>query len=167
MMAEKFNAFVDRFFDITETVFSFFNAILVTTMITVVVIDVFSTLFKFPITITTELTGLTFAWITGFSGVIITMRDGNISLTIIKDKFTGIGRLIIETLIDILCIVFSGLMFAASWEMCISMKNLYMPLFRFPKTVLYLSMFLMFGLITVVMLLRIIRRFLNREVDCG
>lgn len=163
-MRTKFNTFVDCFFEWIEKIFSFFNAILVTVMITVVVVDIFSTLFKYPIIITTELTGLTFAWITCFAGVLITMRDENIALTIIKDKWKGKARLVIETIIDLLCIAFSYLMFTASWEMCISMKDLYMPLFRFPKTVLYLSMFVMFALITLIMLLRIIRRFLGGEV---
>ncbi|MCI8664179.1 MAG: TRAP transporter small permease [Hungatella sp.] len=163
-MRTKFNHTLNRFFDLTETIFSFFNAILVTIMIVVVVLDVFSTLLKYPITITTELTGLTFAWITGFSGVIITMRDGNIALDIVKTKFKGTAKIIVDTVIDMICIAFSWLMFTASWEMCVSMKELYMPLFRFPKTVLYLSMLLMFGMITLVLLLRIIQRFVNLEV---
>lgn len=161
-MSKKFDTLVNKFFDGIEKVFAFFNAILVTIMVTVVVVDVFSTLLKFPIAITTELTGLTFAWITGLSGVIIAMRDENISLTILKDKFSGIPRLIIDTLIDLACIVFSYIMFRASWEMCVSMKDLYMPLFRFPKTVLYAAMLLMFGLITVTMTLRVIQRLLKK-----
>lgn len=161
-MSKKFDMFVNKFFDGIEKVFSFFNAIMVTVMVAVVVFDVFSTLFKYPIAITTELTGLTFAWITGFSGVLIAMRDENISLTIIKDKFSGASRLVVDTLIDLACIAFSYIMFRASWEMCLSMKTLYMPLFRFPKTVLYAAMLLMFGLITVTMILRVIQRLLKK-----
>ena len=92
------------------------------------------------------------------------MRDGNIALDIVKTKFKGTAKIIVDTVIDMNCIAFSWLMFTASWEMCVSMKELYMPLFRFPKTVLYLSMLLMFGMITLVLLLRIIQRFVNLEV---
>lgn len=162
-MGTKFNSFVRAYFKWIEKIFSFLNAVLVAVMIAVVLADVFATFFKYPITITTELTGPTFAWITGFSGVLIAMSDENISLTIIKDKFTGMPRKLLETVIDLFCLGFSCLMFAASWEMCVSMQNLYMPLFRFPKSVPYASMLLMFGLITVTMLLRIIGRFLGKE----
>lgn len=161
-MGKKFDLFVDRFFNALEKVFSFFNAIMVTVMVTVVILDVFSTLLKYPITFTTELTGLTFAWLTGFSGVLIAMRDENIALTIIKDKFSGPLRLVFDTGIDIACIIFSFIMFRASWEMCISMKNLYMPLFRLPKTVLYASMLMMFGLSALTLTLRVIQRLIRK-----
>lgn len=162
-MGTKFNRFVRMYFNWIEKVFSFLNAVLVAIMIVVVLADVFATFFKYPITITTELTGLTFAWITGFSGVLIAMGDENISLTIIKDKFTGVPGKLLDTVIDMFCLGFSCLMFAASWEMCVSMHSLYMPLFRFPKSIPYGSMLVMFGLIMVTMVLRIIQRFLVKE----
>jgi len=161
-MSKKFDMFVERIFGAIEKIFACFNAVMVTVMVSVVVLDMFSTLFKYPITVTTELTGLTFAWITGLSGILIAMRDENIALTIIKDKFTGTARRILDTVIDVMCGVFSFVMFCASWEMCISMRDLYMPLFRFPKTVLYASMFLMFGCITLVLALRIIQRWMKK-----
>ncbi len=162
-MSKKFDMFVERIFGATEKIFACFNAVMVTVMVSVVVLDMFSTLLKYPITVTTELTGLTFAWITGLSGILIAMRDENIALTIIKDKFKGTARRILDTVIDVMCGVFSFIMFCASWEMCISMKDLYMPLFRFPKTVLYASMFVMFGCITLVLVLKIIQRWIRGE----
>lgn len=162
-MVNKLDQGIERCFQAAKKAFSFFNAIMVTVLVGVVIIDVFSSLLKFPIIITAELTGLMFAWITALSGVLIAIDNENIALTFVKDKFSPKARFYVDSLIDLVCLAFSCIMFKASIELNLEMYTQRMPLFGFSKVALYASMALMFGLIAVVLILNLIRRFIRRK----
>lgn len=159
----KLDQGIERCFQVTKKTFAFFNAVMVTVLVGVVIVDVFSSLLKFPIIITAELTGLMFAWITALSGVLIAIDDENIALTFVKNRFSPKARFYVDSLIDLVCLVFSGIMFKASVELNLEMYTQRMPLFGFSKVALYASMALMFGLIAVVLILNLIRRFVRRK----
>lgn len=154
---------IEKIYGAIKKVFSFLNAIMVTVLVGVVVLDIVGTLLKCPITITVELTGLMFAWITALAGVLIVMDDENIALTFIKDKFHGVTRLIVDLIIDGLSLAFSILMFKSSIEINMEMATQRMAQFGFSKCVLYSSMSVMFGLISIVLILQIILRFVKKE----
>ncbi len=158
-MVQKIDKGIEKFFSIICTVFSSLNALMVIVLIGVVVLDIFSTLLKYPITITSELTGLMFAWITGLSGVIIAIKGENIALTFIKDKFKGKA---IHLFIYAVTLIFCSIMFVSSIFINQQVTTQIMPLLGVSKSVIYSSMIVMFFLISVVTALQMIRYILKK-----
>lgn len=162
-MIQKIDHGIDVFYGVIQKVFSTLNAIMVAVLTSVVICDIVGTLLKYPITFTVELTGIMFAWITGLSGVLIAIDDGNIALTFIRDKFKGRAKWVLVLIIDLLSLVFSVVMCIASIQVNSELHMQRMAMLQCSKSVLYMSMVVMFFFISIVMLTKIFRLFTRKE----
>ncbi len=143
---------------------NFICALLVAFLTIVVSTEVISRYFLgFPIAITTELTNITFPWITALAAISITIHEENISLMFVKEKFSPKIRNYVEILINILSITFSAIMVKSSIDLSLQLKTQTMALLGFSKVVLYGSIVVGFTMITIVLIYQLILKLQGKD----
>lgn len=139
-----------------EKVINIISAMLVAFLTIVVGTEVISRyFFGLPIAITTELTNITFPWIVALAATTITLNDENISLLFIKEKFKGRRRFILETILQILSIIFCLFMVKSSFDLNMTLSTQRMALLGFSKVVLYSSVLLSFSIMSIIMIYKL------------
>jgi TRAP-type C4-dicarboxylate transport system permease small subunit len=145
-----------KIFSILERTVNVICALLVAFLTIVVGTEVISRyFFGFPITITTELTGITFPWIVALAATTITMHDENISLLFVKERFKGRPRFILEMFLQVLSILFCVFMVKASFDLSVALSSQRMALLRFSKAALYSSVLFSFSAITMILVYKL------------
>ena len=145
-----------KIFSILERTVNVICALLVAFLTIVVGTEVISRyFFGFPITITTELTSITFPWIVALAATTITMHDENISLLFVKERFKGRPRFILEMFLQVLSILFCVFMVKASFDLSVALSSQRMALLRFSKAALYSSVLFSFSAITMILVYKL------------
>lgn len=142
---------------------NFICALLVAFLTIVVSTEVISRyFFGFPIAITTELTNITFPWITALAAIVITIHEENISLMFVKEKFPPRIRFYVEILINLLSITFCAVMVKSSIQLSLQLRTQTMALLGFSKIVLYGSIVVGFIMMTIVLIYQLILKIVRK-----
>ncbi|SNS90977.1 TRAP-type C4-dicarboxylate transport system, small permease component [Anaerovirgula multivorans] len=147
-----------------EKAINFICALLVAFLTIVVSTEVISRyFFCFPIAITTELTNITFPWITALAAIVITIHEENISLMFVKEKFSPRMKYYVEILINLLSITFCGIMVKSSIELSLQLRTQTMALLGFSKIILYGSFAIGFIMMTIVLIYQLILKLRGKD----
>ena len=154
---------VVEFFDTTcEKVIAVFSALgagLMVLLTLVVFGEIISRYFLgLPITFSSELTSVIFPWMVFLMVVEVTKRNDHIAITLFRDLAPPFLRRILDILVQCIMLFFSLFLVYSSYELCVASRDITLPVLSFmTKVYQYVAITVSFGLVSLVLLLRLIR----------
>jgi TRAP-type transport system small permease protein len=159
MMTHSILGFLDRTIERLIAVFSALGGGLMVLLTLVVFGEIVSRYFLgLPITFSSELTTVIFPWIVFLMAVEVTQRNDHIAITLFCDLAPPRLRRLLAVLTQCIMLFFSLLLTYSSYELCVASRHITLPVLTFmTKVYQYAAITVSFGLVSIVLLLRLIR----------